>query len=219
MKKKLAVVLCGCGVKDGSEIHESVVTILQIWKAGAEPLFFAPRGKQPNVINHLTGEVLAESRDMLVESARIARGAIRPLDSLRVEDADGLIFPGGIGASTNLCDFAKSGSDCSVLPEVERSVLAFFEAKKPIGAICIAPVIIAKVLGKQGVSVTVGSDQVVARKISAMGARHVNCAVDEIEYDEAHRIVSTPAYMLAKNPAELESGIARLVQKVLELVI
>lgn len=218
MSKRVAMVLSGCGVKDGSEIHESVFTLFHIWKSGAQPVYYAPQMPQSKVINHLTGQASSESRDMLTEAARIARGAIKPLDQLNVADADAIVFPGGVGAATNLCNFAEKGSACSVIPDVARAIEIFHSARKPIGAICIAPVVLAKILGRYGVSITIGNDSGVADQIREMGAKHVDREVDEIECDLLHRVVTTPAYMLAKNPLEIEIGIARLVHKLVELI-
>lgn len=218
MVKKIAIVLSGCGVKDGSEIHESVLTLLAVVKAGATPLFFAPNASQTTVTNHLTGDSLGEKRNVLAESARIARGEIQDLTRLKASDADAVIFPGGFGAVLNLSDFAKAGPNCSVNAEVARVIQEFHAAKKPIGALCIAPALIAKVLGSKNVKLTVGTDVGTAQALEKMGATHENQPVTDICVDSANRIVSTPAYMLAKNIAEAEIGIMKLVGKIIEMV-
>lgn len=215
--KKIAIVLAGCGVKDGSEIHESVLTLLHVIKKGASPLFFAPSGQQATVTNHLSGDSSGEIRNVLVESARIARGDIRDLKELKISTADAVIFPGGFGAALNLCNFAQTGADCSVNPDVERVVKEFHSAKKPLGFICIAPAIGAKVLGPRKVKLTIGTDAGTAGALQKMGAIHENHPVNEICVDEANRVVSTAAYMLAQNIAEAEAGISKLVEKIIQM--
>lgn len=214
MNKKIAVILAGCGFKDGSEIHESVLTLLHLVKQGATPMLFAPNEKQATVTNHLTGDAGGESRNILIESARIARGNIKDIKELKVTDADALVLPGGYGAALNLCDFAVKGVHCTVHPQVQRVVQEFYQAKKPIGAICIAPAIIGKVLGSYGIELTIGSDGGTAQALEKMGVKHVNTTVENFHWDSKNKIASTAAYMLAKNIAEAESGIAKLIQKV-----
>lgn len=217
MSKKIAIVLSGCGFKDGSEIHESVLAILSVVKAGATPVFFAPDKNQTKVTNHITDDVAEEQRNILNEAARIARGDIKDVKELKASDADAVIFPGGYGAAVNLCDFALKGPDCSVDPEVERVIKDFHHAKKPIGAICIAPALISKVLGPNAVEVTIGTDKQTASAIEKTGSKHINKQVDEIHLDEKNKVVSTPAYMLAQNIAEAEKGISKLVNKVVDM--
>lgn len=215
MSKKIAIILSGCGFKDGSEIHESVLTLLSVVQQEATPLFFAPNVKQTTVTNHLSNDSSGESRNVLVESARIARGDIKDIKELSAKQADALILPGGFGAALNLCNFGQKGPDCNANPEVERVVKEFYAAKKPIGAICIAPALIAKVLGQNGIELTIGSDAQTAAALEKMGAKHVNKAVDEIHVDQSNKIVSTPAYMLAKNIAEVQAGVSKLVKQVI----
>lgn len=225
MSKKVAVVLSGCGFKDGAEIHEAVLTLLALSQAGAVTKAYAPNIPQKTVTNHLTGEAMGETRNVLVESARIVRGDISDLKNLKASDADALIFPGGFGAALNLSDFAVKGPSCSVNPEVERVVKEFHAAGKPIGAICIAPGFVAKVLGSTTVRaqqaapllLTIGKDAGTAQALEACGAQHQNTAVHEICVDEANKVVSTSAYMMAENIAEAETGITKLVQKILEM--
>lgn len=213
MKKSVAVILSGCGVYDGSEIHESVLTLLALDKAGIAYQCFAPNVDQHHVINHCNGEEMAESRNVLVESARIARGEIEDIASAKVEKFDALVFPGGFGAAKNLCKFAFDGPSAEVQPEVERLVKAFYAANKPLGLICIAPALGALVLGESKIQLTIGNDKDTAAGIDATGAVHHDCPVDEIHIDEEHRIVSTPAYMLGKSISEVSSGIEKLVQQ------
>lgn len=212
---KIAVVLAGCGFLDGAEIHESVTTLLNLSKNGAAALCYAPNIQQKTVTNHFTRDAANETRNVLVEASRIARGEIKPLSELKVDDADAVIFPGGFGAALNLCDFAQNGENCTVEPQVERVIREFHAAKKPQGFICIAPSFAAKVLGAHQVELTIGSDTATAQKLEKMGAKHVNKKVDEIHVDEKNLVVSTPAYMLASTIAEVDAGVSKLVQQVL----
>jgi enhancing lycopene biosynthesis protein 2 len=219
MAKHVAVIIAGCGAKDGTEIHEATLTLLHLAKRGAHVTCYSPAGPQAHVINHLSGEASSnEKRSMAAEAARIARGAVSDLATLSANSADALILPGGFGAASNLCNFAAEGEHCSVHPEVQRVVESFFSARRPIGFICIAPVIAAKVLGRHGVKLTIGNDTETAKKITAMGAVHVPTPVGQACVDRAHKIVSTPAYMLAQSIAEVDQGIAALVEEVLALI-
>lgn len=220
MAKKIGILLSGCGVKDGSEIHESVIALLAIDRAGAIPLFMAPNINQTSVINHLDGKVTeGEQRNVLVESARIARGNIVDLKNVHAADFDALILPGGYGAASNLSDFGIKGENCHVQPEVARVMRETLKAKKPIGVICIAPSIMAKMAQEAGIKIklTIGNDAGTAVKLKSMGIEHVECAVAEIVIDREHKIVSTPAYMLAKRISEAAAGIEKLVGAVIGL--
>ncbi|CAN7180761.1 enhancing lycopene biosynthesis protein 2 [Pseudomonas sp. BT76 TE3572] len=216
MSKKIAVILSGCGVYDGAEIHESVITLLRLDQRGAQVQCFAPNIAQLHVINHLTGEEMPESRNVLVESARIARGNIKDIREADVEDFDALIVPGGFGAAKNLSNFAVEGAGCTVQPEVLALAEAFAEAGKPVGLICISPALAAKIYGP-GVTCTIGNDADTAAAMNKMGATHADCAVTDIVEDKARKLVSTPAYMLAQSISEAASGINKLVDRVLEL--
>ena len=216
MSKKVAVILSGCGVYDGAEIHESVITLLRLDQRGAQVQCFAPNIAQLHVINHLTGEEMPESRNVLVESARIARGNIKDIREADVEDFDALIVPGGFGAAKNLSNFAVEGAGCSVQPQVLELAEAFAEAGKPVGLMCISPALAAKIYGP-GVTCTIGNDADTATAMNKMGATHEDCAVTEIIEDKARKLVTTPAYMLAQNISEAASGINKLVDRVLEL--
>ncbi len=211
--RKVAVVLSGCGVYDGSEIHEAVLTLLSIDNAGAQALIYAPDIEQAHVINHLTGQPTRESRNVLVESARIARGKITDLAKLSAADADALIFPGGFGGAKNLCTFAFHGKDMTVDPQVERVIREFREAGKPIGFICITPALAAKVI--PGVRITLGCEGDAPAAARAMGATHKETTVDQIVVDERHNVVSTAAYMLGPWVGAVAKGIDRLVVEVL----
>jgi enhancing lycopene biosynthesis protein 2 len=217
---KVGVILSGCGVYDGSEIHEAVITLLALDRAGAEALCMAPDMEQ-SVVNHLTGEQVAgATRNVLEESARIARGKIANIATVKAADIDALILPGGFGAAKNLCNFAGKGADCEVHPEVARLVREIVAAKKPLAAICIAPVLIAKVLGNEKLAhqLTIGTDPGTAQALTAMGSKHVSCPVREFVVDKQNKLVSTPAYMLAGRISEAAEGIEKTVKAVLEMI-
>ncbi|GAA4878589.1 isoprenoid biosynthesis glyoxalase ElbB [Ferrimonas pelagia] len=216
--KKIAVILSGSGVFDGSEIHEAVLTLLALARAGAQVQCFAPDRPQMHVVNHLTGEVEADdTRNILVEAARIARGEILPLSALDATEFDGLILPGGFGAAKNLCDFAVAGTECQVADDMMLAARQFIEAGKPSGYLCIAPIMLPKIAGK-GVKGTIGTDGETAQAFNLMGGEHRSCPVDQIAVDEARKIVSSPAYMLAGNLLEAEASINALVTRVLEWI-
>jgi enhancing lycopene biosynthesis protein 2 len=218
MAKKIGVILSGCGVFDGSEIHEAVLTLLAIDRAGALAVCCAPNIKQAHVINHLTGsESPGEARNVLTESARIARGKIRDVAGLKASEIDALIFPGGFGAAKNLCDYAFKGTDCVVNPDVARLAREVHAAGKPIGAVCIAPVLAAKLFGGEAPDLTTGTDKNTAKDIEKMGAKHVDCPVEEFVVDRQRKLVSTPAYMLAQSIKEAAEGIEKLVRAVIEM--
>jgi enhancing lycopene biosynthesis protein 2 len=217
---KAGIVLSGCGVRDGSEIHEAVLTMLHLDQAGTDMLCMAPAIDQHQVVNHLSNEACAgEHRNVLTEAARIARGDIRDMRDVHAADIDALIFPGGFGAALNLCSFAADGPNCRVNVQVERLLMEMLDARKPVGALCIAPVIIARVAGSSGRSVqlTIGSDPEVARAIETMGARHIDCAVDTAVVDREHRVVTSPAYMLAGSISEVSKSAQALVSGIMEL--
>lgn len=215
---KIGVILSGCGVKDGSEIHEAVLTLLALDKHGAEAVCMAPSMDQADVIDHLTGKPSGGTRNVLVESARIARGDIKDIRSVKASDLDAVILPGGFGAAKNLSTFAKDGADCSVQEDVAAFLKDMRKADKPIGALCIAPAVLAKVLGEEKPTLTIGDDASTAGVLESMGAKHNNCAVGDIVLDAEHRIVTTPAYMLAKRISQVAEGAEKLVRQILELV-
>lgn len=215
---KLAVVLCGCGRADGSEIHESVSVLIHLARLGASYKCFAPDAPQAEVINHLTGAATTETRNCMVEAARISRGEIAPLSSLREIDFDGVIFPGGFGAAKNLCTFAKDGAKMSVIPDVERVIKAFHTAGKPIGLCCIAPVLAAKVLGKAaggpGCQVTIGAGGGVADAIASWGSTNVPKHVDEAHVNPAAPVITSPAYMYGEaSPHDVFVGIGKMIEQ------
>ncbi|KHL73659.1 isoprenoid biosynthesis protein [Pseudomonas putida] len=216
MTKKVAVILSGCGVYDGAEIHESVITLLRLDQRGAQVQCFAPNIAQMHVINHLTSEQMPESRNVLVESARIARGEVKDISEARAEDFDALIVPGGFGAAKNLSDFAVEGSECTVNPQVLALAEAFAEACKPVGLMCISPALAAKIYGP-GVVCTIGNDADTAAAVTKMGGTHKECDVHDIVEDPQRKLVTTPAYMVAKSISEAAGGIYKLVDRVLEM--
>lgn len=218
--KRIGVVLSGCGVYDGTEIHEAVLTLLAIDMAGAKAVCMAPNIDQMHVIDHTNGQESGEKRNVLRESARIARGEIKDIADVKTADIDALVFPGGFGAAKNLCNFAVNGTDCSVEPEVARLTKDMVEAKKPIGAACIAPALIAAIFKGTDVSpkLTIGTDTGTADAIELMGSRHANCQVSELIVDRDNIIVSTPAYMLGKRISEVAKGIEKMVNSIIDLI-
>lgn len=214
--KKIAVVLSGCGHLDGSEITESVSLLIALHQAGADVSCFAPDIEIP-VMNHIGGKPQTEKRRLLVEAARIARGNIQSLDQLQVKDFDALAFPGGYGAAKNLSNWAEKGAKCDVNPDVKRVILEFHSASKPIGACCIAPVLLARVLGDKKVTVTIGEDPETAAEIKKTGAQHEDCPVDDYITDREGKIVTTPAYMYDNaKPNEVFKGIFGLAHELVE---
>jgi len=218
MRKKVGVLLSGCGVYDGAEIHESVLTLLFLDRAGVEYICMAPDVEQMHVIDHMTGKESAESRNVLTESARIARGDIRNLKEVSEADMDALIIPGGFGAAKNLSDFAVKGSQASVNPDVQRVLSEMVSAGKPVGAICIAPATLTRALGELNPSVTIGNDVETAAAIETMGGKHQTCTVDMIHVDQNNRIVTTPAYMLGPGIKDVAEGIEKLVEKIVGMI-
>ena len=217
--KKVGVVLAGCGFLDGAEIQEAVATLLALDQRGVDVVCMAPNRPHMHVVDHLTQAEAAYNRNVLNESARIARGDIVDLESVDVSTLDAVIFPGGFGAAKNLCDFAVKGVEMTVNEAVSAIVMHCFDAKKPMGFICIAPVIAARVLGSHasGVELTIGNDEGTAAAIEHMGATHVPTGPGEIHVDANHRVVSTPAYMIGPSIAPVFSGIDACVAAVLEL--
>lgn len=216
-QKKFALILSGCGVYDGAEINEVVLTRLALEQNQVDYQCFAPDHEQSEVINHLTGETEPQTRNQLVEAARICRGEVLPLSDLDVDEFNALIVPGGFGVAKNLSDFAFVGESYRVQSDVLTIFKAFKAADKPVGYMCIAPALLPLVYG-EGVRLTLGEDSDAANLATRRGGEHVSCKVDEIVIDKAHKVVSTPAYMLAKNLLEAQSGINKLVKAVIDLV-
>ena len=213
--KNIAVVLAGNGVYDGAEIHEATLTLLAIAQQGAAYQCFAPDVDQAHVVNHISGEEMPETRNVLVEAARIARGNIKALSEYNAADYDAIIFPGGFGAAKNLCTFAFDGPDCKVNPDVEKAIKATVDAKKPVGALCISPAIIAKVLGD--VTLTIGQDKGTADALESLGATHVNTTHGEIVVDEKYKVITTPCYMFDATITQIADGASNVVAKMLEM--
>lgn len=212
---KAAVVLSGCGHLDGSEISEAVITLLELDKAKANVQIFAPDINQSDVVNHITGETMEGERNVLVESARIARGKIKDLKEANADDFDALILPGGYGAAKNLSNLASKGADLSINENFKNLILSFLEQKKPIGAICISPaVLVAAVRDKVKPTVTVGDDP--DNLITTLGGNHKKCVVSEAAVDEENNLVSCPAYMMEEPLVDIAKGIEKLVKQVLE---
>lgn len=219
MSKKIGVILSGCGYLDGAEIRESVITLLSIDSLGAEAICMAPNIDQMHVVNHITGEEMEGQRNVLIESARIARGEISEIKEVNPADLDGLILPGGYGVAKNLSDFATQGGACHVQPDVSSMMREMMSTGKPIGVICIAPAVMAKVAQETGkkITLTIGNDVVTASALEGMGVVHAEAGVEEIVIDKDHKIVSTPAYMCQNRLSEISRGIEKLVQAVVEM--
>ncbi|MBN1517952.1 isoprenoid biosynthesis glyoxalase ElbB [Candidatus Sumerlaeota bacterium] len=220
MAHQVGVLLSGCGVMDGAEIHETVLTLLALQQSGCDTVCIAPDHDQAHVVDHLTGEpVEGEKRGMLAESARIARGKIKSLADVSSDSLDALVLPGGFGAAKNLCDFDFKGHEMTVLPEVETLLQAMHAAGKPICALCIAPVVVAKALASASPEVTIGNEGGAAEVIESVGAKHIlkNSAAD-VHIDAKNKIVTTPAYMLAKNLVELNASIASAIQAMVKML-
>ncbi|MBF0227370.1 MAG: isoprenoid biosynthesis glyoxalase ElbB [Desulfobacterales bacterium] len=217
MTKKIGVLLSGCGNKDGSEIHESVLTLLALDLKGAQAICMAPDIEQYDVVNHLTGKPVKEKRNVLVESARIARGNIKNIKDISSKNIDALIIPGGIGAIKNLSNFTSKGKDAVVHEDVNRLIKTLSSEGKPIGAICIAPATLAKALANKSPEVTIGTDPGTSSIIEAMGAHHVSCSVEMIHIDQNNKLITTPAYMLGPGIKDIWKGIEKLVNAVVEL--
>jgi len=217
MAKKIGVLLSGCGVFDGTEIHESVLTLLFLDRAGADIICMAPNMDQLHVINHLTQSEMDERRNVLVESARIARGNIRDAKEISADDLDSLIIPGGFGAAKNLSDFAVRGPQATVHPEVQRILEEMTHAGKPIGAICIAPATLTRAIAEKSPEVTIGNDVATAEAIESMGGKHHKCSVDMIHLDQTNRVITTPAYMLGPSIKHVAAGIEKLVDQIMSM--
>lgn len=220
-KKRIGVVLCGSGSRDGSEIQESVIAMLSLLEEGAELQCLSLNKPQVRVVDHISDSTTQEKRNMMTESARIARGKIldiadKPAETWAAE-LDGLVIPGGFGVAFNLCSFAEHGDRMKVDSTLEKLLHAMYIKKKPIGAICIAPVILAKVFGEYHPKITIGTNEDTAAKVEKMGAVHVHCQPDDCVVDSAHKLVSTPAYMLADHCSEFYPGVKKLAHNVLKM--
>ncbi|KFR14168.1 glutamine amidotransferase-like class 1 domain-containing protein 3, mitochondrial [Opisthocomus hoazin] len=223
MGKRVAVVLAGCGVYDGSEIHESSAVLVHLSREGAQAEVYAPDVDQMHVVDHVKGQPTQEKRNVLVESARIARGNIKDLAKLDVKGLDALIIPGGFGVAKNLSTWATQGKNCIISKEVEDVLKAFHAAKKPIGLCCISPVLAAKIF--PGCELTVGHDTEcekwpyakTAETMKELGCKHVNKHVTEIHVDVKNKLVTTSAFMCNAPIHEIYDGIGKMVNEVVRL--
>lgn len=218
MPRTVGVILSGCGFKDGAEIYESVLTLLALDRMGVKALCMAPDIEQAKVVNYLTGTETGEKRNVLAESARLARGEITDIAKVKAADIAALILPGGYGAALNLSDFASKGAKAKVNADVARLVREVHKQGKPICAICIAPAVIAKVLGEEGPILTIGNDEDTAAAIEACGAKHETCGVRDFVVDKQRKIVTTPAYMLGPSIAHVAEGIERAVRETVAMI-
>lgn len=212
--KKFAIVLSGCGVYDGAEIHEATLSMLAIQRMGGQYQCFAPNINQHHVINHLNGEEMNETRNVLVESARIARGDIKDLKEFKAADFDALLFPGGFGAAKNLSNIAFEGANATINEEVIDVVKQVHKQKKPIGALCIAPTLIAKILGD--VNVTIGNEKATADVVEAFGATHIETDHGDVVFDEDNIVFTTPCYMLDAQITDIDDGANNIVDAMLK---
>ena len=215
--KKVAVILSGCGYLDGAEITEAISTLVAIGQNGAEYKIFAPNKDVPET-NHMTNKATGQTRNVMQESARIARGDLQPLESLKAQDFDALAFPGGFGAALHLCNFAEKGSSGEIDPHVKRVVNEFHESGKPIAAICISPAIMALAFGNKGVNITIGDDQGTASELEKTGAKHSNCAVERFVVDTSNKIITTPAYMDGSaKPHQIFEGVSGAIKELIKM--
>lgn len=214
--KRFAIVLSGCGVYDGAEIHEATMSMLAIKRQGADYQLFAPDMEQHHVINHLNGETMPEKRNVLIEAARIARGQIQSLAEYHATDYDALLFPGGFGAAKNLCNFAFKGADCTVHPTVEKAIHKTHQLGKPIGALCISPVLLAKLIDQA--EVTIGQDAGTATAVENMGATHRNTTHGEVTVDTKNNLFTTPCYMLDASIVDIANGAENIVKSILDTI-
>ena len=214
--KKFAVVLSGCGVFDGAEIHEATLSMLAIAKKGCSYKIFAPDIDQHHVINHITGEEMDETRNVLIESARIARGNITDLDKFNPVEFDGLLFPGGFGAAKNLSTWAFEEANATVLPGVEKAINGMVSLKKPVGALCISPVLLARILGE--VHLTIGDDEETIDAIESLGTKHVYTTHGEVVVDPEHNLVTTPCYMLDATIDQIAEGAYNVVDAMIKMM-
>lgn len=217
-KPNFAVVLSGCGRADGSEIHESVCALLCLENMGCTYQCFAPNIKQAAVINHINNQPMNEERNVLIEAARIARGNIKDIKEFNADDFDGIIFPGGIGAVTNWCDFAQKGTECTVNTSIHSVIRQCYDKKLVIGAMCIAPVLIAMVLADKKVHFTLGAGGATAQKLEKLGAVHEEVGVTDVCIDRENRVCTTPAYMLATNMIDVCQGAQNMIGAMCQLI-
>lgn len=221
MKKKFAVILCGSGFKDGSEIRESVATLYALSKHQIEFSIYAPNENQYHVVNCITGEEQpSQFRNQMIEAGRIARGKVEDLKKLNPDEFDGIILPGGFGSAKNLCNYAFKGIEGSVHPEVSRVLNEFYRLKKPIGAICIAPMILALNFKSKGLKLSFGKESTASDDLSFLGHTHYETKTNVAFVDRENRIVTTGAYMDDNaNLFDVFEGIEALVVEMTKLIL
>jgi len=212
---RIAILLSGCGNMDGSEIHESVAAAIAIDQKGWNIVYTAPDVPQKRTVSYMSGKNIAP-RNALEESARIARGTVAKLSEELLDSIDAIVIPGGMGAALTLCDFALREESCQVHPEVEAFIKSAHRRGIPIGAMCIAPALVARCI--PGVAVTIGTDHGTAEKIRKMGCEHFDCSPEESYTDMKNRVVSTPAYMIAEGPAQVLKGAESMVDALEKLI-
>ncbi len=225
---KIGVIFSGSGVFDGTEIQEGVFTLLSIKKVGAEAVCFAPDINQHHVINHITGEEMNETRNVLVESARIARGEIQSLESFDASDLDALVLPGGFGAAKNLSTWAFSGPDGEINEQVKNAIISMVKAGKAVGGLCMGPTVIAKALEGSGISasLTVGSTEApspyeieaISQGMEKTGATAVMKTVEEIEVDTKNKIVTAPCYMMEADILQVRNNVQKAIDELVKLI-
>lgn len=215
--KKIAVILSGCGNRDGSEIQETMSVLLAINRMGMQYVCFAPE-MNFKAVDYLSGQKSGEERNVLTESARMVRGQVKALNLYKAEDFDALVFPGGMGAALNLSDFGTKGEDMEVVKEIREAIERTYELHKPIAAICIAPVVLAKVLGKNGICLTFGEECEASKVAEKLGARHIRAEATEVVVDRKHKILTTPAYMVAENISQIFEGGNNIVRELKALL-
>jgi len=221
--KKIAVLLSGCGVYDGTEIQEAVSVLIALDELGAAAVCVAPDMPQHHVVDHLTGDDMGHARNVRVESARIARGAVLDLAEVKVAELDGLVIPGGFGAAKNLSNWAFAGPDCTVQPGVAALIQDMVAAGKPVAALCVAPVLLAKALSGMGITLTLGTPEGASpydiegfhAGVASLGAKPVACELGEIAVDAAHKVVTTPCYMMDAGPAAILAGVRKACAQLL----
>ncbi|MDY5969057.1 MAG: isoprenoid biosynthesis glyoxalase ElbB [Bacteroidales bacterium] len=217
MMKKVAIILSGCGNRDGSELQETLSLMLALDRNGLAYQCFAPKG-EIRVASYLKEGDTGEKRDMPEESARIARGNLKVLTDYTPADYDALALPGGMGAARNLSSYAFDGEKMTVEPSVEQAILATHDAGKPVLAMCIAPMVLAKTLGKYDVILTLGGQNDAARTAQTLGAQTRVCGPTDVCHDTKNRVLTTPAYMVATSISEIFEGAENMVRALLEII-
>lgn len=225
---KIGVLLHGSGVYDGTEIQEAVLSLLAIRELGHEYICLAPDIQQHHVINHTNGEEMSERRNVLVESARIARGEIEALTLSHVDKIDALVLPGGFGTAKNFTKWAFSGPDGEIDPLVRDFLRSVIKQAKPIAALCMSPTTVAKALQDTGVKSTlsVGSNEAaspydidaISGGMEVAGARVEMKTVEEVSVDVENKIVCAPCYMMEADILQIRSNIYQAVKKMIDLI-